>query len=66
MSDFGDKLFSNVFGGLFCAAYLVAGFPGGTIAMAVMRDSNELHALDWIASVIIPFYGILKAFAVWG
>lgn len=62
MGDLGEKLF----GGVFFAAYLVAGFPGGTIAMAAMRDSSELHTFDWIASVIIPFYGILKAFAVWG
>lgn len=66
MNDFGDKIFSTVFGGLFFAAYLVSGFPGGTIAMAVMRNSSELHPLDWLASVVIPFYGILKAFAIIG
>lgn len=66
MNDSGENLFAGLIGGLIVVVIAVAGFPGGTIAMAVMRHSSELHTSDWIASIIIPFYGILKAFAIIG
>jgi hypothetical protein len=48
-------------GGLFWICYMLVTFPGGTILMAVSCDSNKLDGWDWVLSVVVPFYGIIKA-----
>lgn len=36
-------------------------FPGGTILMAVVCNSRRLDGWDWVLSVVIPAYGLIKA-----
>jgi hypothetical protein len=56
MSDIADSL-----GGLLgCLGYLLLGFPGGTIFMAIMVPSKDLGGLEWVLSVIIPGFGLVR------
>ena len=51
----------NAFAGLGCLVlYILIGFPGGTIFMAIMVPNKELSGLDWVLSVIIPGFGLIK------
>ena len=43
--------------------FLVFWFPGGVIAMgSVCRNSPEIDGLDWLLSVLVPFYGVATSF----
>ena len=44
------------------AVFILAQFPGGTILMAISCSSRELDGLDWVLSVVVPFYGMIKSF----
>jgi len=35
-------------------------FPGGTILMALVCNSRRIDGWDWVLSVIIPAYGLMK------
>ncbi|MBL4543400.1 MAG: hypothetical protein JKP98_24250 [Rhodobacteraceae bacterium] len=35
-------------------------FPGGTILMALSCDSRKLDGWDWVLSVVIPGFGVVK------
>lgn len=51
-------------GGLTAAgvALFAAGqFPGGTIIMALSCSKHNLDGWDWVLSVVVPFYGVMKA-----
>ena len=54
-------LISGAMGTVFGALFLLAYFPGGTIAMALSCSGRKLDGWDWILSVFIPFYGLIKA-----
>jgi hypothetical protein len=54
------KLFESAFGLALIAIGLVAYFPGGTILMAARCDHDRLDGLDWVLSVVVPFFGVLK------
>lgn len=43
------------------ALFAVVYFPGGTILMALSCDSRKLDGWDWVLSVIIPAYGLIKS-----
>jgi len=51
-------LWSGVLGVAFFIVFLLGQFPGGTIIMAM--SCSRLTGWDWVFSVIIPFYGLLK------
>jgi len=57
----------DILGG--AAGFLIAGlfflgqFPGGTITMALSCSGHRLSGWDWVLSVVIPFYGLIKAVA---
>ncbi len=57
-----NNILSSVFGISLFALSLVAYFPGGTILMAMRCHSYRLDGWDWVLSVIVPFYGLFKAF----
>ncbi|MDB5478340.1 MAG: hypothetical protein JWM96_835 [Alphaproteobacteria bacterium] len=43
--------------------FLVLYFPGGVIIMgASCHGKSSIDGLDWIASIFVPFYGVIKAF----
>jgi hypothetical protein len=54
------KLFESGAGLLFAAVFLLGQFPGGTILMAMTCNSRRLDGWDWVLSVIVPFYGVMK------
>lgn len=60
MKDFFEGVAGLGFGAFFVAFFLLGQFPGGTIFMALMCDSRRLDGWDWVLSVIIPFYGLIK------
>ncbi|AVX04242.1 hypothetical protein MXMO3_01716 [Maritalea myrionectae] len=43
------------------ALFLLAYFPGGTIVMGVSCDTDDLAWFDWLFSVILPGYGLIRA-----
>ena len=45
----------------FLITFLLGQFPVGTIIMGYSCSSQKLGGLDWVFSVIIPFYGIFRA-----
>lgn len=48
-------------GGLLIIAIVVfTYFPGGTILMALSCNSSSLDGWDWVLSVVIPGYGLIK------
>jgi hypothetical protein len=47
---------------IWIALEVLAAFPGGTIFMAAMCSSKRLDGWDWVFSVIVPFYGMIKSF----
>ncbi len=47
--------------GFFLLFFLVAHFPGGTIIMALSCRKWDVDGWDWVLSVFIPMYGVLKA-----
>lgn len=40
--------------------YLLTSFPGGTLVMAGACGSHKLSGIDWVLSVIIPAYGVIR------
>jgi hypothetical protein len=59
----GEAIVFERIGGLALGIIFMLGqFPGGTILMALRCDSHRLTGWDWVLSVIIPFYGLIKAF----
>lgn len=54
-------LISGAMGTVFGIMFLLAYFPGGTIAMALSCSGSRLDGWDWILSVFIPFYGLITA-----
>lgn len=56
-----DRIFQGGLGGLFIILGLLIYFPGGTIIMALACNSRRLDGWDWVLSVIIPAYGLMKA-----
>ncbi|MER9302447.1 hypothetical protein NKJ06_12275 [Mesorhizobium sp. M0293] len=55
-------LFDSVAGFAIFLLMLVIYFPGGTIIMALSCNSRKLDGWDWVLSVIIPGFGLLKSF----
>lgn len=55
------KLSESVLGTVMVIAYLAAGFPGGTIIMWQSCRAYRLDGLDWVLSVLVPFFGPAKA-----
>jgi hypothetical protein len=45
------------------ALFILGNFPVGTIVMAASCSSRELSGWDWVLSVIIPFFGLIKGVA---
>jgi hypothetical protein len=43
--------------------FMLGNFPGGTVTMALSCNARRLDGWDWVLSVIIPFYGLIKAIA---
>lgn len=41
--------------------FLTLWFPGGMIVMGVSCGSARLDAVDWVMSVLLPFFGIVRA-----
>jgi len=59
----GEGIVFQQIGGLILGIIFMLGqFPGGTILMALRCDSHRLNGWDWVLSVVIPFYGLIKAF----
>ena len=46
---------------LFFVAMVCIQFPGGTILMAVSCNSHDLSGWDWVLSVVIPAFGLVRA-----
>lgn len=44
----------------FLVLFLLGQFPGGTIFMALRCDSYNLTGWDWVLSVVVPFFGLIK------
>ena len=59
-NSFFSDLFSGIAGLGFVGLILLFNFPGGTIFMALMCKSWRLDGWDWVLSVVIPGYGMLK------
>lgn len=57
-----DRMASGAFYFICMGIFFLAQFPGGTILMAVSCSSRKLDGWDWVLSVIVPFYGIIKSF----
>jgi hypothetical protein len=55
-----DRLFQTGLVWLLSAGVLLIYFPGGTILMAMACNSRRLSGWDWVLSVIVPAYGLLK------
>lgn len=47
--------------GVMLIFFLAANFPGGTIIMWQSCRARYLDGLDWVLSVVVPFYGPAKA-----
>jgi hypothetical protein len=55
-----DRLFHTGLSGLLFVGFLLIYFPGGTILMAMACNSRRLDGWDWVLSVVIPAYGLMK------
>lgn len=55
------RLLETVGGFGFACLFFVGNFPGGTILMAMSCNTRRLDGWDWVLSVIIPFFGLIKA-----
>jgi hypothetical protein len=55
-----DRLFQTGLVWLLSAGILLIYFPGETILMAMVCNSRRLTGWDWVLSVIVPAYGLLK------
>ena len=56
-----DRILGAGFGGLMMLVFALIYSPGGTIVMALSCNSRRLDGWDWVLSVIIPAYGLIKA-----
>lgn len=54
-------LFESTVGFAFFLFLLVIYFPGGTIVMALSCNSRKLDGWDWVLSVVIPGFGLIKS-----
>ncbi len=41
--------------------FFLGQFPGGTILMATTCNTRRLDGWDWVLSVIMPFFGLIKS-----
>ena len=55
------SLVDGLGGGVFFVLFLLIYFPGGTILMATTCNARSLGGWDWVLSVIIPAFGLLKS-----
>lgn len=55
-----DRLFQTGLSGALFVAFLLIYFPGGTILMAMVCNSRRLDGWDWVLSVVVPAYGLMK------
>jgi hypothetical protein len=55
-----DRVFQTGLVWLLSAGFLLIYFPGGTILMAMACNSRRLDGWDWVLSVVIPAYGLVK------
>jgi hypothetical protein len=55
-----SKFFGSAASIMWLVVFLLGQFPGGTIFMALKCNSRRLDGWDWVLSVIIPFFGLLK------
>ena len=56
-----SRLFESAMGIALFLLFTVLYFPGGTIVMALACNSRRLDGWDWVLSVVIPAYGVIKA-----
>lgn len=54
------NILSTIGGGVFLVLFLLMQFPGGTIFMAVACPNRRLDGWDWVLSVIVPAYGLIR------
>jgi hypothetical protein len=45
------------------ALFLLGNFPGGTLVMAASCNTHHLSGWDWLLSILIPFFGLIKGVA---
>ena len=57
---FMELKLSAGYAGLLFLAFAFISFPGGAILMALACNSRRLDGWDWVLSVIIPAYGLMK------
>jgi hypothetical protein len=55
-----ERLFQTGLVWLLSVGFLLIYFPGRTILMAMACNSRRLNGWDWVLSVIVPAYGLLK------
>jgi hypothetical protein len=55
------QLFESASGIAMFLVFMVLYFPGGTIMMALSCNSRKLDGWDWVLSVIIPGFGLMKS-----
>lgn len=55
-----ERLFQSGLSVMLFVFFLVIYFPGGTILMAMACNSRRLDGWDWVLSVVVPAYGLLK------
>jgi hypothetical protein len=52
---------AGMFGsGVLIVLFLLTQFPGGTIFMAAVCPNRRLDGWDWVLSVIVPAYGLIR------
>ncbi len=56
-----ERILGAGYGVIMFLIFAVIYFPGGTILMALTCNSRRLDGWDWVLSVIIPAYGLIKA-----
>lgn len=55
------RMLESTIGIMIVLFFLVVYFPGGTILMALSCDSRRLDGWDWVLSVVVPAYGLIKS-----
>jgi hypothetical protein len=55
------RILESVGGFGLMALFLLGNFPGGTIVMATACNTRRLDGWDWVLSVIIPFFGLIRS-----
>lgn len=55
-----NEFFGNIVGIILFIICILTYFPGGTIFMSIRCHSRDLSGWDWVLSVIVPLYGVIK------